>query len=105
MAQTQAEAAVMATTAARFEQVNTVLQGMLGTLMSELSMLDNAWKGRGATAFEQVKTQYAADLRKLGAALAETAEAIRSSGAGYQHADAEAAARVTRSGGGITLPL
>ena len=105
MAETQAEAAVMASTAARFDEVNTSLQGTLNALMSELSMLSGAWKGLGATAFEQVKTQYAADLRRLGGALAETAEAIRSYGASYDAADTGAAARVARSGGTFTLPL
>ena len=105
MAQTRAEAAVMANTAAKFEQVNTGLQGMLSTLMSELSMLNGAWKGLGAAAFEQVKTQYEADLKRLNNALAETAGAIRSSGAAYEVADAEAASRVTRTGGTFTLPL
>ncbi|GLY05850.1 MULTISPECIES: WXG100 family type VII secretion target [Actinoplanes] len=105
MAQTQAEAAVMASTAARFDQVNTSLQGMLTTLMAELSVLNGAWRGLGAAAFEQVKTDYAADLRSLGNALAETAEAIRASGAGYAMSDSEAAARLTRSGDVRRLPL
>ncbi|MBG0565259.1 WXG100 family type VII secretion target [Actinoplanes sp. NEAU-A11] len=105
MAQTQAEAAVMASTAAKFEQANTALQGMLSTLMSELSMLNGAWKGLGARAFEQVKTQYAADLKSLNNALGETAGAIRSSGTSYEAADTEAASRVTRTGGTFTLPL
>lgn len=105
MTQTQAEAAVMASTATRFEQVNTGLQGMLNTLMSELSMLEGAWKGLGAVAFEQVKRDYAADVKILASALTETAEAIRSSGASYQVADTGAATRVSRSGGSLTLPL
>ncbi|MFF0379513.1 WXG100 family type VII secretion target [Actinoplanes missouriensis] len=105
MTDTQAEMAVMARTAARFDQVNDGLQSTLRTLMSELSVLNGAWRGLGADAFEQVKTEYAADLRRLGGALAETAEAIRTTGAGYQAADAGAAARVTRTGGTIVLPL
>ena len=102
---TEAQSAMMASTAARFDEVNGSLQSMLSTLMSELSMLNGAWKGLGATAFEQVKTQYAADLKRLNDALAETAEAIRSSGVSYEAADAEAASRVTRTGGTFTLPL
>ncbi|GAA2890650.1 hypothetical protein Acy02nite_64330 [Actinoplanes cyaneus] len=105
MAYTQAESAVMARTAARFDQVNGALQTMLSTLMSELSMLNGTWKGLGATAFEQVKTQYAADLRSLNNALAETAESIRASGVGYQTTDSDAASRVARTGGSFTLPL
>lgn len=105
MAETQADAAVMASTAARFDEVNTSLQDTLTRLMSELAVLSGSWRGLGAAAFEQVKTQYATDLRNLGNALAETAEAIRSSGAGYDAADTGAAARVARSGGTFTLPL
>ena len=63
MAQTQTETAVMAQTAAKFEQVNQQLQSLLSTLMSELSVLNSTWKGMGAAAFENVKQQYAADLK------------------------------------------
>ena len=105
MAYTQAQAAVMANTAAKFDQVNGALQQMLSLLMTELSELNGSWKGLGATAFEQVKTQYATDLRNLNNALAETAESIRASGAGYDAADSDAAQRVARTGGTFTLPL
>ena len=105
VAQTQAESAVMASTAAKFDQVNDSLQNMLSTLMSELSVLSTSWKGLGATAFEQVKQQYAADLRQLNQALSETATSIRQSGAGYDTTDTEAASRVSGTGGNFTLPL
>ena len=105
VAQTQAQSAVMASTAAKFDQVNDSLQSMLSTLMSELSVLSSAWKGRGATAFEHVKTQYAADLKKLNQALSETSESIRASGIGYDATDTEAASRVSSTGGNFQLPL
>jgi WXG100 family type VII secretion target len=105
VAQTQAESAVMASTAAKFDNVNDSLQSMLSTLMSELSVLTTSWKGLGAAAFEQVKTQYAADLKSLNRALSETAEAIRQSGTSYDVTDTEAASRVSSTGGGIQLPL
>ena len=74
--------------------------------MSDLSMLSSAWKGMAAGEFEKVKTQYEKDLSDLNRALADTAESIRASGVGYDVSDTEAAARVTKSGGGgITLPL
>ena len=95
----------MASTAAKFDEVNGSLQAMLSTLMSELSVLSGTWKGLGAAAFEQVKVQYANDLKSLNAALADTAEAIRSSGVGYHTTDTDAASRVARTGGGLTLPL
>lgn len=105
VAQTQAESAVMASTAAKFDQVNDSLQSMLSTLMSELSVLSSTWKGLGATAFEQVKQQYAADLKSLNQALGETANSIRQSGAGYDATDSDAAQRVSGTGGNFSLPL
>ncbi|MEV6347996.1 WXG100 family type VII secretion target [Actinoplanes sp. NPDC051851] len=105
MVTTRAESAVLTATAARFDEVDGALQAMLGTLMAELSVLEGSWRGQGATAFEQVKTEYAADLRRLSAALAETAASIRAAGVGYEAADAGAAGRVTRAGGGLILPL
>ncbi len=105
VAQTQAESAVMASTAAKFDQVNESLQSMLSTLMAELSTLGGTWKGLGASAFEQVKSQYARDLEKLNQALGETAESIRQSGAGYVSTDTDAASRVANTGGNFQLPL
>ncbi len=105
VAQTQAQSAVMASTAANFDTVNSSLTSMLNRLMSELSMLSSGWKGMAAGEFEKVKTQYAKDLSDLNRALGETAEAIRTSGVGYDASDSAAASRVTKSGGGYTLPL
>jgi WXG100 family type VII secretion target len=102
---TQAESAVMAKTAGKFESVNGSLQSMLNTLMSELSVLQTAWVGQGARAFEQVRAQYEQDLSKLNKALLETAAAIRSSGLNYDSSDSGAAERLTKSGGSYTLPL
>ncbi|WP_372472132.1 WXG100 family type VII secretion target [Jidongwangia harbinensis] len=106
VAQTQAEFAVMAKTAAKFETVNGSLTSMLNNLMSELSVLSSAWKGMAGGEFEKVKAQYAKDLRDLNRALAETASAVRTSGVRYDASDSDAASRVTKSGGGgYTLPL
>jgi WXG100 family type VII secretion target len=105
VAQTSAESAVMASTAAKFDSVNESLQSMLSTLMSELSALSGSWKGLGAAAFEQVKVQYEADLKALNQALSETAESIRVSGVGYDSTDTEAASRVAGTGGTFQLPL
>jgi WXG100 family type VII secretion target len=105
VSQTKAESPVMAKTAADFDTVNGSLTSMLNKLMSDLSILRAAWKGMAAGEFEKVKTQYAKDLSDLNRALAETAEAIRTSGASYDASDSEAAARVTKSGGSFTLPL
>jgi WXG100 family type VII secretion target len=105
VAETQAESAVMASTAAKFDSANDSLQSMLSTLMNELSGLSSTWKGAGAQAFEQVKQQYAADLKTLNQALSETAESIRQSGSHYDSTDSEAASKVTNSAGSFQLPL
>ena len=95
----------MASTAAKFESVNGSLTSMLNNLMSELSVLSGAWKGLAAGEFERVKAQYARDLSDLNRALLETAGAIRTSGVSYDATDSASAARVSKSGGGYTLPL
>ena len=105
VAQTSAESAVMASTAAKFDSANEQLQSMLSTLMSELSVLSSAWKGLGAAAFEQVKTQYSADLKTLNQALSETAVSIRESGRSYDTTDESAASNVNNTGGNFSLPL
>jgi len=96
----------MAKAAAQFEEVNNSLTRMLTKLMHELSVLQTAWVGSGGTAFENVKNQYQRDLAQLNKALADTAEAIRTSGVSYDHTDSSAASAVAKSGGGgYSLPL
>ncbi len=103
---TQAQAAVMERTAARFEQVNQSLQGMLSRLLSELEVLRSQWQGAGGRSFEQVKLAWADDQQALSRALAETASAIRTSGRRYDATDSDAAGRMTSAGrGGLRLPL
>jgi WXG100 family type VII secretion target len=105
VAQTQSESAVMASTATKFDNVNSSLQSTLSKLMNELSELSGSWKGMGAQAFEQVKQQYAADLKSLNDALSSTAQSIRQAGIHYDSTDTEAAARVSKTGGSFQLPL
>jgi WXG100 family type VII secretion target len=102
---TQTDAAVMANTAAKFNQVNESLQSMLSTLMNELSVLSSAWQGQGGRAFEQVKERYAQDLKTLNRALSETSESIKQSGSSYHASDDASASRVANSGGDYSLPL
>jgi WXG100 family type VII secretion target len=103
--QTQAEAAVMLQTAARFEQVDQSLQSMLSSLMAELDVLQQAWRGAGGRSFEQVKQAWARDQAALQRALRETAAAIRSAGQRYEASDASAAGRMATTRRGIQLPL
>lgn len=104
--ETKVTAADMANTAAKFEEANAALTLTLTRLMTRLSGLQTAWVGSGGRAFESVKIQYENDLSNLNKALAETAEAIRTSGVSYTNTDDSAAQMVTKSGGGgYSLPL
>lgn len=107
MSQTQAQAAIMESTAAKFEATNDSLQGMLKRLMDELSVLQSAWKGAGSRSFDQVKIAWEADQQKLQQALRETATAIRTAGKQYDATDTDAASRMNsiHSGGGVQLAL
>lgn len=105
VSQTQAEAAVMQQTAAKFEQVDQSLQSMLSSLMSELEVLQTAWRGAGGRSFEQVKQQWAQDQSAIHRALRETASAIRTSGQQYESTDSDAASKMAALNRGIQLPL
>jgi len=100
---TQTQAAVMADVAAKFDQVNQSLEGMLGRLMRELDGLQSQWVGRGGRSFDQVRLAWAEGQRKLHTALTETASGIRTAGKVYTATDDEAAARFNQPG--MTLPL
>ena len=104
--QTEAQAAVMETTARTFEQANQELEAMLSRLLNELEILRSAWQGHGGRSFEEVKQAWAGDQRTLHKALAETAVAIRTAGRGYTTTDTDAAGRLTAAHrGGLSLPL
>lgn len=105
VSQTQAEAAVMQQTAARFEQADQSLQSMLTGLMTELETLQQAWRGAGGRSFEQVKQQWSQDQAAMQRALRETAAAIRTAGRQYDVSDSDAASRVAATNRGIQLPL
>jgi WXG100 family type VII secretion target len=106
MTTTQAEAAVMARTAERFDQVGLALDGMLRRLMGELETLRTQWQGAGGRSFDQVKTAWAHDQELLHRTLTETAEAIRRSATHYDATDSTAASRLAPARvGGMTLPL
>jgi WXG100 family type VII secretion target len=105
VSQTQAEAAVMQQTAAKFEQVDQSLQSMLSSMLAELEVLQTAWRGAGGRSFEQVKVQWSQDQKAMQRALRETAQAIRTAGQQYDASDTEVASRVASTNRGINLPL
>jgi ESAT-6 family protein len=106
MAITQAEAAVMASTADRFETVNISLQAMLRRLETELDSLRAQWQGAGGRSFEQVRLAWAAEQAKLHQALADTSAAMRSAAGHYSATDEAASSRLAPvANAAISLPL
>jgi len=105
VAETTAEAAIMESTAAKFEGTRDSLSSMLSRLMNELQVLESAWKGRAGRSFTQVRDAYQANQQKLESALGETATAIRNSGTTYTSTDDEASSKVGGINTGLSLPL
>ena len=103
MSSTQAEAAVMAQVAARFDEVQHTLRTTLTNLMREVESIQPHFTGRGGASFQHVSRAWAEDQERLLRALAETASAIRSAARVYTAADDAAADRMRVPG--ITLPL
>jgi WXG100 family type VII secretion target len=91
---TQAEAAVMAQVAAKFDDVHRSLKTTLSTLMREVESVQPDFQGRGGTSFQQVSYAWAQDQERLLGALAETANAIRTAGRVYTATDDTAADRM-----------
>jgi WXG100 family type VII secretion target len=91
--------------AKRFDEVNSELQGMLKTLMSELESMKQEWQGAGGRSFETVKAAWSADLDDLNRNLMETASGIKSSGQNYDATDNDAGAMMNNTLGNLDLKL
>jgi WXG100 family type VII secretion target len=104
MTTTEAQAAVMIQTAARFDQTRESLDSTLSRLMIELDGLRTQWQGAGGRSFDAVRVRWADDLAKLTTALGVTADSIRRAASHYDTTDSQAATRFTASGP-LTLPL
>jgi WXG100 family type VII secretion target len=103
---TEAQAAVMAQVANKFEQTNSTLQSMLSQLMNQLEPLQSRFVGAGGTSFTQVKVAWNQDMQKINRALSETATAIRTSGQNYTASDDATNQRFAATNtGGLNLPL
>lgn len=99
---TQAQAAVMAQVAGRFDDVQASLRSTLTNLLREVESVRADWQGSGGDSFQQVTAAWGNDQRRLLTALGETATAIRTAGQVYTAADDSARQRMSSS---ITLPL
>jgi WXG100 family type VII secretion target len=104
MTTTEAQAAVMFSTAARFDQARESLDSTLSRLMIELDALRTQWQGAGGRSFDAVRVRWADDLAKLTNALGATADSIRRAASRYDASDEQAAARFSGPGP-LTLPL
>jgi WXG100 family type VII secretion target len=102
---TEAEAAIMASTAQKFEDVNSSLQTLLSNLLSELDALKGAWAGQSARSFDSVKQAFEANQLKLAEALRQTAGGIRTSGEKYTAADDETSASIGNINTTVNLAL
>lgn len=100
---TQAEAAVMAQVAAKFDDVQQSLRASLSNLMREVQSVEREFQGLGGTSFQQVVTAWGQDQERLLRALGETANAIRTAGKIYTATDDVAADRLKIPN--VTLPL
>jgi WXG100 family type VII secretion target len=105
VSQFQAETAVMESTASKFESANETLQTTLRRLMTELEVLQTAWRGAGGSTFTQTKQAWSENQEAIQRALLETANAIRTSGRQYGTSDTEAASRIATTNRGVNLPL
>jgi WXG100 family type VII secretion target len=105
VAQTSAEANIMASTAAKFDQTEEGLRSMLQRLLNELEILGTHWVGQSGRSFTQVKEAFEGNMKKLSAALSETATAIRNSGTTYTSTDDESAGKVGGIDTSINLAL
>ncbi len=103
MSGTQAEAAVMAQVAARFDDVAQLLTTTLSNLMREVQSVQGHFQGRGGTSFQQVVIAWGQGQATLLRALAETATGIRTAGMTYTATDDDAADRLRVPT--VTLPL
>src|SRR2546429_7464550 len=90
----------MRQTADKFDQANQSMQVLLRNLLGELEGLRTQWQGAGGHSFEQVKIAWSEDQTALQQALAETAQAIRTSGQQYTVTDTSAADRLGGHRGG-----
>lgn len=95
----------MESAAKRFEDVEAALGKMLSDLMRELEPLKMDLQGKMGRSFEATKLSYEDNQRALGRALAETANAIRTSGQQYAASDEQAAGQLGQIDSTINLPL
>ena len=106
MAVSQADLDRMQVTAKRFDDINTSLEGMLRSLLSELEGLGSQWTGAGGRSFGQVKQQWEASQRQIHRNLAETADAVRTAGHSYAATDTDVAGRMGPIGNNVNpLPI
>jgi WXG100 family type VII secretion target len=93
----------MEQTARNFEQTDASLRDMLKNLMNQLEPLQQSFQGAGGRSFTEVKIAWSRDQTALHEALAQTAQAIRTSGHEYTASDSDASRRFGGTAGNLPL--
>lgn len=68
----------MAQGAAKVEEASSQIQGLIGSLSSEVDTMMGGWRGEAATAFTQVHESFQQQANKINNALRQMHEALQS---------------------------
>jgi WXG100 family type VII secretion target len=90
---TQADAAILAQVAQRFDDVHQYLQDNLTRLRAEVEGVRGDWQGSGANTFNLVTQAWSEQQDRLLVTLKDTADAVRNSGVYYTAVDDSASDR------------
>lgn len=89
--------------ARKFVDAHDSLQSTLSSLLREVAEVHRDWRGRGALSFQAISEAWGRDQKRMLAALAETAQGIRTAGRDYAATDDVVSQRMRP--GSIELPL
>jgi len=93
-----AETQVLVDKAKKFGETADDLRTRMNNLMTELSVLESSWVGQGGMSFQQVRTRYDEDVKRLHNSLSTVATKVAEASSGYVTSDTESSETVTRSG-------
>jgi WXG100 family type VII secretion target len=82
----------MAAASRHVYEVNEQIQAQLNALMDRLEPLTSSWRGGAATSFMSLRQRWLDDATRLNEALRAIGDGLARTHAGYQGADAGAAA-------------
>lgn len=103
MSQFQTTTATMATAADRVSQVNSDVQGQLGTLRAKAAAIQGAWEGDARRAFDALIARWDAEARKLNDSLLAISDTIKVNGANYDTTQQDHTSALNNVGGLLSL--